>query len=252
MKGRLYFAGAALVVIGGGVGIGFAVGSTGPDGPPSAVISAIDKTMGASSLQVVVEPSPPPSRFHVGPPATYDAPDRYEIPSGEITDGAQSAPTIYVGDVKYFALPARPSPLASRTYVAVRFALPNVGSLTNEQALVFGELLSVKDGVDFERTATGYRFHSSKDETITTKPRANTPSSTIVVDFLGGTVSLHDGYVRQVTVDEDTNGHSSGATVVYSGFDTSARVRVPASYERCSAISPKTPNGEICRALEVG
>jgi hypothetical protein len=208
--------------------------------------------MGASSLQVVMEPSTLPSGFHVGSPGTYVAPDRYQIPEGEITDGSQSAPTIYVGDTRYFALPARPSPVASLAYVAVPVALSNVGSLTTEQALVFGELLSVKDGVDFERTLTGYRFSSSKEETIKSDNRANVPTTTIVVHVLGGTVSLHDGYVDRVTIDEQTDGHSTGSTAIYSGFDTSATVRPPKSFERCSAISPKTMNGQICRALEVG
>jgi hypothetical protein len=206
--------------------------------------------MNVSSLRLVIEPSPLPSQFHVEPPAIYVAPDRYEIPNGALSSRSGTGPTIYVGDTRYVALPVNRSSSVSRTYVVDGFALSNVSGLTNEQTLVFDRLLTLREGVDFQRTATGYRFRILKDQPTTSHNKADLPTTTSVVHFVGGTVTLHDGYVRQVTVNEETSDRLQGSTVTYSAFEASSAVHPPASFTRCSAISPKSPNGGICRALE--
>jgi hypothetical protein len=114
---------------------------------------------------------------------------------------------------------------------------------------VFRQLLILRDGADFEESATGFDFRIFKDETVTCGSQISPPARTLVIHFVGGTVSLHDGYVRQVTIDEETNGRLQGSTVVYSAFDASPRVHASTSFVQCSAIPPTSPDGEVCRAL---
>jgi hypothetical protein len=228
------------------IGVGVAVEGTQQFGPPNAVLAAIGRTMGATSLRVVLEPSRRPSGFRPSP-AIYNAPDRYASSGVLVVRGGSLFPTIFIGDNEYVADPVKmATPADVVEYLELPVTGPKPDGLNVEQLRAFSNMQGLRDGSDFQKIATGYTFRLFVEETI--QPRLSTIKP-IEFKLTGGVVVLQDGYVRQLTINEVTDGRVAGSTVTYSDFNRAPTIHRPTRVEPCSSYSRHTSEGQICRAL---
>jgi hypothetical protein len=73
----------------------------------------------------------------------------------------------------------------------------------------------------------------------------------IEIDFVGGTITFDDGYVRRMTIDTVTRGRPGGSTVTYADYDRAMTILQPQRVELCSSFPLHTAEGEMCQALEI-
>jgi hypothetical protein len=241
MRAMTWLVTVLLLVIGAGV----AVEATEQYGPPSVVTAAIDRTLGVSSLELTTSVAEPGRRpILIDSPAVYNAPNRFEEPHSNLST---LSPNIFVGSTQFVDVSSGPG---KSSYLAVAIPHPDVNGINTENVLAFGNIRALRDGTNFERSSTGYTFRLSTVDTVSRKPPAGQPPlPPAVVRFLGGTVTLKGGFMRQVTIEVSIDGDRQGRTVTYFGFDAAPTIRAPARVQRCSARPRESTISHLCSAL---